>query len=239
MEGDVELSVVIPSFNEEVRLPARIQEIRTYLNHRGISHELLLADDGSRDGTLAVMQAAAREDPAVKVVALPRNRGKGRASAEGVAASRGRLVLVSDADHSTPIAEVEKLEAALANGAEVAIASRAKRGARVEVSQPPHRVLMGKTFNLIVQALLLPGLWDTQCGFKLFQGDVARAVFADLETDRFAFDVEVLFRARRRGYRIAEVPVRWLHSAPTRVAAISASADMLKDVLRIRLRNPR
>jgi dolichyl-phosphate beta-glucosyltransferase len=230
-----ELSIVIPAYNEEARLPETLRKIDRYLGGRKLRYELILVDDGSRDGTLRVMQHAANGDHCVKVVSLPKNRGKGRALASGVAASSGQLVLISDADLSTPIEELSKLQAALDSSADVAIASRAKRGARIEISQPPHRVLMGKVFNLIVQALLLPGLWDTQCGFKLFKGELGRELFSNLRTDGFGYDVEVLYRARRARRTIAEVPVRWQHSAPTRVATFRSSFDMLKDVFRIRL----
>ena len=230
-----ELSVVIPAFNEEGRLPDTLRKLQPYLARRSDSFEVILVDDGSRDRTLRVMHDESERHPYVKVVALPANRGKGRALASGVAVSTGRFVLISDADLSTPIEELPKLEAALADGAEVAIASRAKKGARIEISQPAHRVLMGKIFNLIVQALLLPGIWDTQCGFKLFKGDLGRHLFGQLKTDGFGYDVEVLYRARRARHPIAEVPVRWQHSAPTRVATFRSSLDMLKDVIRIRL----
>ena len=145
-------------------------------------------------------------------------------------------MLVTDADLSTPIEELEKLEAAMAAGAGVAIASRAVKGSRVEVSQPIYRVLMGKGFNLIVQLVLLPGIWDTQCGFKLFRADVAHPVFAALTTDGFGYDPEVLYLAKRRGVRIAEVPVVWRNSAPTTVMAVRSSLDMFRHVVRIRLR---
>jgi dolichyl-phosphate beta-glucosyltransferase len=228
------LSVVVPAYNEEARLPASLVKLETYLEARGLPFELILVDDGSRDGTLRAMREAGAHRSYVKVANLPQNRGKGRALATGVAQSSGELVLVTDADLSTPIEELPKLEARLEDGADVAIASRAKRGARIEISQPPHRVLMGKVFNLIVQALLLPGLWDTQCGFKLFRGDLARELFGCMKTDGFGYDVEVLYGARRRRLRIDEVPVRWQHSAPTRVATFRSSVDMLKDVFRIR-----
>jgi dolichyl-phosphate beta-glucosyltransferase len=168
-------------------------------------------------------------------VGLAHNQGKGRALASGMALSTGDVVLVSDADLSTPIDELPKLETMLRDGADIAIASRAKRGAEIEIAQPPHRVLMGKVFNLIVQALLLPGLWDTQCGFKLFKGRSGRELFSKLRTDGFAYDVEVLYRARCAKLVIAEVPVRWQHSAPTRVAAIRSSLQMLRDIFKIRL----
>jgi dolichyl-phosphate beta-glucosyltransferase len=228
------LSIVVPCFNEAQRLPRTIEKIETYLDAKHADYELILVDDGSADGTRRVMQEAAAAHPSVRVEALPRNRGKGRALALGVEAARGDEVLLTDADLSTPIEELDKLQAALRDGAGVAIASRALRDSRVEVSQPLYRVLMGKGFNLIVQAVLLPGIWDTQCGFKLFRADVARSVFAGLSTDGFAYDPEVLYRARRQGVRIAEVPVVWRNSAETRVRAVSSSLDMLKHVIRVR-----
>jgi dolichyl-phosphate beta-glucosyltransferase len=229
----VDLSVVIPAFNEEARLPATLTAIQDYLHCRGRRFEIVLVDDGSRDGTLEFMERAAAECPTISVQALSENRGKGRATATGVAAARGTWILVSDADLSTPIAELAKLEAALCAGADIAIASRAKRES-LEIEQPILRMMMGKTFNLVVQALLLPGLWDTQCGFKLFPGPAARELFACLQSDGFAFDVEILYRARRRGLKVVEVPVQWVHSSPSRVAPIRHSWQMLKDVFQIR-----
>ena len=230
----MKLSVVVPCYNEERRLPRTIEVIEHYLDARGEPYELILVDDGSADETRKVMDEAAARHPAVKIVALPKNRGKGRALAEGVQISRGETVLVTDADLSTPIDELAKLEAALAKGAGVAIGSRAVRGSRVELAQPIYRVLMGKAFNLIVQAVLLPGIWDTQCGFKLFRGDIARDVFAGLTTDGFGYDPEVLYLAKKKGMRIAEVPVVWRNSAPTKVSAVRSSLDMFRHVLRVR-----
>jgi dolichyl-phosphate beta-glucosyltransferase len=239
VEADVspELSIVIPCFNEEQRLPRTIELIEQYLARVETPYELILVDDGSTDGTREIMDVAAERNPSVRLEALPQNRGKGRALAEGVAAARGAQVLVTDADLSTPIDEIEKLRAELSKGAGVAIASRALRGSRVEISQPAYRVLMGKAFNLLVQAVLLPGIWDTQCGFKLFRADVAHQVFAGLTTDGFGYDPEVLYRAKKRGVRIAEVPVVWRNSAPTKVSPIKSSIDMFKHVVRVRFRN--
>jgi dolichyl-phosphate beta-glucosyltransferase len=230
------LSVVIPAYNEEQRLPRTIEQIERYLDGRGVNYELILVDDGSADGTRQVMDGAAARNPRVRLEALPSNRGKGRALAAGVAVARGDEVLVTDADLSTPIEELEKLEAALKAGAGVAIGSRSVKGSRIEIQQPIYRVLMGKAFNLIVQIALLPGIWDTQCGFKLFRADVAQPVFAALTTDGFGYDPEVLFRAKRRGVRIAEVPVVWRNSAPTKVMAIRSSFDMFKHVVRVRFK---
>jgi dolichyl-phosphate beta-glucosyltransferase len=230
------LSIVVPCYNEEKRLPRTIEQIERYLAGKGISYELILVDDGSTDGTRKIMDTAAASNPRVRIVALPQNRGKGRALAQGVDAAKGLQILVTDADLSTPIEELDKLQAELGKGAGVAIASRGLRASRVEVSQPIYRVLMGKVFNLLVQIVLLPGIWDTQCGFKLFRADVAHDAFAKLTTDGFGYDPEVLYRAKQQGVRIAEVPVIWRNSAPTKVSAIKSSIDMFGHVLRIRFR---
>jgi dolichyl-phosphate beta-glucosyltransferase len=231
------LSVVIPCYNEQDRLPATVVSIKRYMAGRGDDYELILADDGSLDATQKAIAAAMDSAANVRDVHLVQNRGKGRALAEGVAVSKGDRVLLTDADLSTPIEELPKLEAKLDAGAGVAIGSRSIKGSQIVASQPVYRVLMGKTFNLMVQALLLPGLWDTQCGFKLFKGDLARSVFADLRTDGFGYDPEALFLAKKRGARIAEVPVVWRHSAPTKVATLRHSLDMFKDLVGTRLRS--
>lgn len=214
--------MVIPAYNEAKRLPRTLSAIRAYLGDS--SWELIVVDDGSRDETIHLAH-----------VHLPRNMGKARAVAAGVAASHGELVLITDADLSTPIEELAKLRSAIDAGADVAIGSRAKRGAVIELSQPFYRVLMGKSFNLLVQALVLPGIWDTQCGFKLWRGDLAREVFAAMKLDgNVAFDVEVLYRARRRHCRIAELPVRWVDSVPSRISPLRHSLEGLIDLVKIR-----
>lgn len=229
-----ELSIVIPAYNEEQRLPRTIEQIERYFKARPLDYELIIVDDGSTDGTREVMDAAAARNSRIRLEGLPANRGKGGALKAGVAIAAGDEVLVTDADLSTPIDELDKLDAAIKAGAGVAIASRAVRGSQIEVPQPVYRVLMGKVFNLIVQAVLLPGIWDTQCGFKLFRADVAKPVFAGLTTDGFGYDPEVLYLAKRRGVKIVEVPVVWRHSAPTKVLPIRSSIDMFKHVVRVR-----
>ncbi|MBO0709192.1 MAG: glycosyltransferase family 2 protein [Candidatus Dormibacteraeota bacterium] len=228
----VELTLVVPCYNEELRLPESLRRLGAFLETRGPGVELILVDDGSSDGTAAVIRAAQAKHACVRQLQLSPNQGKGAAVAAGVAVSRGRQVLISDADFSTPIEELSKLEDAVAVGADVAIGSRAARGAR---DRPLHRQAMGKVFNLMVQTILLPGISDTQCGFKLFLGEVARELFADLRTTGFAFDVEVLHRARRAGYRVTEVPVRWVNSSSSRVSAVRDTTRMLYDLLLLRL----
>jgi dolichyl-phosphate beta-glucosyltransferase len=231
-----ELSVVVPAYNESGRLPGTLSVLKPYLTALGKSWELIVVNDGSSDSTLEVIRTEERIDSGhLRGIDLQPNGGKGRAVAAGVAASLGRLVLISDADLSTPIDELAKLRAAVDKGSDVAIGSRGKRDSQVEISQPVHRVLMGKIFNLIVQIVVLPGFWDTQCGFKLWKGPVAREIFAEMKLDgNVAFDVEVLYRARRHGYRIAEIPVRWYDSIPSRISPLRHSAEALVDLVRIR-----
>ena len=236
MPGAPELTVVVPGYNEAERLPRSLEKVVPWLEAAGHSFELILVDDGSRDRTLEVMRAWEARNPAIRVVSQRPNRGKGRALASGVSVSRGALVLVSDADFSTPIRELSKLEAALEAGADVAIGSRARPGSQIEIPQPFYRVLGGRALNLAIQALALPGLWDTQCGFKLFRGDLAREVFGRLHTDGFAYDVEVLWRARQAGCKVAEVPVVWRHMEDSRVSPFRHSFQILRDVLAMRLR---
>jgi dolichyl-phosphate beta-glucosyltransferase len=231
----VDLSVVVPCYNEERRLPVALAVAKRYLERSERAFELILVDDGSTDQTGKIIRKAAETLPYVRPVRVLPNRGKGRAVTEGVLSSRGDLVLVSDVDFSAPIDELPRLEEAIIQGADVAIGSRAKRGAR-EVLQPLHRQLMGKTFNLIVQSLLLPGIWDTQCGFKLFKGEVARELAPSLQIEGFAYDVELLYLAKLAGYRIREIPVRWINSDTTRVSPLRDSTRMLRDVVKLRMR---
>lgn len=230
--GGIELSIVVPAFDEERRLPASLARIVEWLSGRipPLAAEILVVDDGSSDGTARVAAEAASRGVPVRVLTHAANRGKGAAVRTGVLAAEGRLVLVTDADLSTPIEEAEKL---LAAGAPVAIGSRAVDPSLVVERQPLYRVAMGKLFNLLVRLLCVGGIRDTQCGFKLFTRDAAREVFSRARVDRFAWDVEALLLARRLGYAIAEVPVLWFHKEDSRVS-LGRGAQAYLDLLRIR-----
>jgi dolichyl-phosphate beta-glucosyltransferase len=236
--GEAELAVVVPAYNEEARLGPTVRAIMAYLDGRGLDWQLIIADDGSTDRTIAVAEEAAGGSPRVRVIALGKNRGKGAAVRAGVLAARARRILFSDADLATPIEEVAKLEAALAAGADVAIGSRALAGSDIRVRQHPARELMGRTFNTLVRALVIGGIKDTQCGFKLFTAAAARALFARARIDGFAFDVELLWLAQGR-YRVAEVPVVWRHVEQSKVSPGVDAARMLVDIIRLRARHLR
>ncbi len=236
MTAAPDLSVVVPAYNEAARLPAALAVVVPWLEENRPSFELILVDDGSTDGTLGCMRHWAECHSRIRIVAQARNRGKGRALAEGVKVSLGRRVLVSDTDFSTPITDLPKLEEALDAGADVAIGSRAVPGSMIEVRQPVYRVLGGRALNFFIQALALPGIHDSQCGFKLFGGDLARDVFGRLRIDGFAYDVEVLWRARQTGCRVVEVPVRWAHKEDSRVSPFRHSVQILADIVQMRLR---
>ncbi len=229
-----DLSVVIPAYNEERRLPPTLASIREFLDGRGSRYEVLVVDDGSSDATASSAQSAASHWPQLRLLKLDRNRGKGAAIQRGMLAARGVRRLFTDADLSTPIDELTKLEAAISVGADVAIGSRAVPGSRVEVHQPLHRELMGKSYNRLLQALVLPGLHDTQCGFKLFTATAAQSCFAELHCPGFGFDAEVLLHASASGLRVAEVGVSWRNSCGTRVSPFNDSWRMLAELWRLR-----
>jgi len=234
----MKVSLVVPAYNEEARLPGTLSRIGDYLRDaKETAWEIVVVDDGSSDRTAAAArEAAPAAEAPVEVVGLPRNRGKGAAIREGVARTRGERVLVSDADLSTPIEEWRRLREA---GAPVAIGSRALDERTGRRRQAWYRRTLGKASNGIVRALSVPGIRDTQCGFKLFDGDVARSLFAQARIDRFAWDVEILALARARGLRIAEIPVLWFNSPESKVSVVRDLAPTIRDLLKIRWRIPR
>jgi glycosyltransferase involved in cell wall biosynthesis len=227
------ISVVIPAYNEERRIGASLTAITSYLDRGQENYEIVVVDDGSRDATAAAVEhAQTAAGGRVRLLRMPENRGKGAAVRAGVLASRGAEVLFSDADLATPIEELAKLRACLSNGCDIAVGSRALDGSDIRVRQHPARELMGRTFNVLVRTLLLGGIRDTQCGFKLFRGPAARELFAAAKVDGFAFDVEILLLARPR-YRVAEVPVVWRHVEQSKVSPGRDAARMLVDVLKL------
>lgn len=228
------LSIAIPAYNEESRLGPTLDRIAAWSAAEQRSVEIVVADDGSTDRTSEV--ASAHRGVEVRVLRLTENRGKGAALRAAVAATRGEWVLVSDADLSTPIEEINRLEA-VREGAEIVIGSRAVAGANIVERQPVWRQSAGKLFNLAIRMLGASEFSDTQCGFKLLRGPVARELFARLTVDRYAFDVELLWLARRLGYRVREVGVVWRNDAASHVRLWRDGLRMLADTVRFRRRH--
>ncbi len=229
----------MPAYNESARLIPTLQAAADYLDSRGDTYELLVVDDGSTDATSAVAGSWADSRPQIRVLRYETNRGKGYAVRYGIEHAVCERVLFMDADLSTPVEELVKLERALDTGSTVAIGSRPLRESQLLVRQPWYREIAGRAFNQIVQMAATPGIHDTQCGFKLFTRTAAREIFSRCLLNGFSFDIEALFLARRLGYGIAEVPVRWAHQEgssafPTRAAWLRGGLKMLGDLLRIR-----
>ena len=236
MRPQPDLSVVIPAYNEEDRLTPTLRDYLAYCRGSERTVEILVVDDGSLDATSVVVEQFASSHPEVRLIRLAENRGKGYAVRSGVVNARGRLVLFADADGATPMAEVERLEAALRDGADVAIGSRAMDAVGVRVNARLYRRVLGRLFHRLVEALTVRGVQDTQCGFKLFRGAVAHDLFSRMRMCGYSFDVELLMMAQRRGYRIAEVPVNWTHQPGSKVNLVTDSALMIGDLFVIRRR---
>jgi dolichyl-phosphate beta-glucosyltransferase len=218
MESELYLSVVIPAYNEEERLKRFVPGIVDYLRGKELGFEVVVVDDGSKDGTAHVTKDFAKKYPMVRLISLNPNRGKGGAVKAGMLDAHGRYVLFTDADQSTPITEVDKLLPKLEReGYDMAIGSRSVPGAEVEQPQVWYRALAGKLFGLGTKALCLHGFYDTQCGFKAMKHEVAQKVFSQVTSDTAIFDIEMLTIATREGYRVAEVPVHWVHDPDTRI----------------------
>ncbi len=250
------LSIVIPAYNEAERLPATLARLRAFLDAEPYGAEIIVVDDGSADATAAVVERAAAADPRVQLVRAP-HRGKGAAVRRGMLVATGHVRLMCDADLSMPTHEIPKLLAALRTdagpraaeaaaeppGAEraaaaIALATREGAGAR-RIGEPYVRHLMGRVFNLLVRLLALPGLHDTQCGFKAFTAASAECLFRCATIDGFGFDVEVLYLARKWGLPLVEVPIAWYYQPSSRVSPLRDTIRMVRDVLRVRWNDAR
>jgi glycosyltransferase involved in cell wall biosynthesis len=232
----ISISIVIPAYNEEKRLPGTLSSVFAYLGSREWSFaEVLVVDDGSSDATARVVEQFAGRDPRLRLLANPGNRGKGYSVRHGVMEARGEWILFTDADLSAPIEELDKLiEACRSRGARIAFGSRALDRSLIQVHQSAFRENAGRAFNLLMRLLTGLPFHDTQCGFKLFEASAAREIFRRQRLDRFGFDAEVLFIARRLGHPAVEVPVRWSHAEGTKVSMFRDSAGMFLDLLRVR-----
>ncbi len=228
-----DLSIIIPSYNEELRLPATLERIAAYLSTYAREAEILVVDDGSKDGTAAVAESLRNTIPTLRVISNGANRGKGYSVRRGMQEARGRIALFTDADLSAPIEEAGKLIDALETY-DVAIGSRAMDRSLITVHESPFREFAGIIFNKIVQSVLWLPLVDTQCGFTAFQRERCGIIFEQQTIERFGFDPELLYLARHHGLRAVEIPVRWGHSPATKVSMLHDSIQMFIDIFTIR-----
>jgi len=228
-----QFSVIIPAYNEEKRLPSTLESVHKYLTDTERSFEIIVVDDGSVDKTKEVVNAFAADHCGLRLITHSPNMGKGFSVREGMMRAEGDLLLLDDADGASPIEELVRLEDAIKNGADVAIGSRAKPSDETVVNALSHRKHIGNTFNMIVQTLLLPGLFDTQCGFKMFKREVAHDLFSIARLDRYAFDVEILYLAKEKGYQIAEVPINWTNVEGSKINLVTDPMNMLAEIAKI------
>jgi dolichyl-phosphate beta-glucosyltransferase len=234
LRADVYLSIVIPAYNEEQRLPRTVLETLSFCTQRNLSFEIILSDDGSLDTTLELARLFEERDARVRAMSCP-HLGKGSAVRMGMLNARGQFVLFMDADGATPLTEISKLIAALEAGNDVAFGSRALQVAGdVRVKTSLHRRFIGRVFAFFVNVIAIGGVADTQCGFKMFRRDAAQAIFPLQKTPGFAFDVEILFLARKLGLALIEVPVNWVAQPGSKVNLVSDSMKMLWDITQIR-----
>lgn len=229
------LSIIIPAYNEHTRLPATLQTVTHYLAAREWEfREIIVVDDGSKDATVAAAEAFVKDGHPIRILKNPGNCGKGYSVRHGMLEAAGEWLLFSDADLSTPIAELEKLCASVGNAVPIAIGSRALDRSLIGVHQSAFRERAGQVFNFFMRAALGLNIHDTQCGFKLFRRDAARAIFSRQKLERFGFDAEILFIARKLGLHAVEVPVRWNNVEGTKVGMWSGAQSFL-DLITIRM----
>jgi dolichyl-phosphate beta-glucosyltransferase len=231
----VDLSVIVPAYNEEWRLPPTLINMIDYFDQQPLSYEVIVVDDGSSDATSSVVRKFERVRQQVRLIQLPKNYGKGHAVKLGVLNSRGRSVMFADADGATPIEEFSRLYAVIKSGCRIAIGSRALASSDTKVSTSIHRRLLGRIFNGWVNAVLLPNIADTQCGFKIFSREVALFLFKHQRSERFSFDVELLYIATKAGIEINEVAINWSNIPGSKVNLVVDSLRMLRDLFRFKM----
>ena len=227
-------SIVIPAYNESARLGASLEKVLAYVHARGWDAEVIVVNDGSRDNTAEIVMHSMAKDSIVKLLENPGNRGKGYSVRNGVLNAQGRIILFTDADLSSPIEEAPKLLAALEAGADIAIGSRWLRAETQTQRQPLHRQLFGRIFNLMLRVSLGLQFADTQCGFKAFKRAAAQAIFPLQKIERWGFDPEILFLARKLGFKVQEIRVLWGHSGGARINPVTDGARMFQEMLRVR-----
>ncbi len=230
----MDVSIVIPAYNEEKRIIPTLEKICGYFTSGVLKFEVIIVDDGSKDGTVQAVDKFSVNHPYVKVLRHQKNKGKGAAVRTGVLEAKGDLILFSDADMSTPIEEFEKLKKAIDEGYDIAIGSRGLPDSRIVIPQPWYRRYIGKIFPYLVRLMVMKNFRDTQCGFKLFRKDTGKTLFGELKTQGFAFDVEILYRAVKEKHRTIEAPVIWINSSDSKVSLLNAPFRMFLAILKIR-----
>jgi len=227
-------SIVIPAYNESARLGATLEKVLAYVRAQGWDAEVIVVNDGSRDNTADIVRAFSAKNPMLRLVENPGNRGKGYSVRNGMLNSRGQIVLFSDADLSSPIEEAPKLFQALDEGADIAIGSRWLRSETQTQRQPLHRQLFGRIFNLVLRLTLGLQFADTQCGFKAFRQPAVQAIFPLQKIERWGFDPEILFLARKFKFKVREIPVAWAHREGTSINPLLDGSRMVMEMLRVR-----
>ncbi len=227
-------SIVIPAFNESARIPATLESVVDCIRSRAWRAEVIVVNDGSTDRTAEVVRAFAARAPEVRLLENPGNRGKGYSVRAGMLEARGEVALFTDADLSSPIAEAERLFAALDAGAQIAIGSRWLEAGRQTQRQPLYRQFFGRCFNAVTRMVMQLPFADTQCGLKAFTREAAQIVFRLQTIERWGFDPEILFIALRRGFRVVELPVSWAHDERTRISYLRDGIRMLQEIAQIR-----
>jgi dolichyl-phosphate beta-glucosyltransferase len=227
-------SIVIPAFNEGRRLGPTLEKVLGYVQAQKWDAEIIVVNDGSRDNTADIVRSFAANDPSLRLVENPGNRGKGYSVRNGMLNARGQIVLFSDADLSSPIEEAPKLFEALEAGADIAIGSRWLRAETQTQRQPLHRQFFGRIFNLMLRVTLGLKFKDTQCGFKAFKRPAVQKIFPLQQTDRWGFDPEILFLARKFKFKVQEIPVAWGHSGETRINPLVDGFRMFLEMMHVR-----
>lgn len=228
------LSIIVPAYNEAERIPATLLDMDKRLEHAPYSYEILVVNDGSKDNTAEVVRNMAKAVKNLKLIDNTENKGKGGVVRQGMLLAKGVIRIFTDADNSTSIDQFDQTIPLFKEGYQVVVGSRAAKGAKLDPPEPWWRELIGKALNLLVQALLLPGIWDTQCGFKAFTAEAAQKVFEKSRLAGWGFDFEALALAKRMGYRIAQVPVHWVNDAKSHVK-VSGGVQFLRDLALVRI----
>jgi dolichyl-phosphate beta-glucosyltransferase len=224
-------SIVIPAHNEQNRLPGTLEQIFQFLKQQSFSSEVIVVENGSTDNTHQVAQQFSKQHE--NMLVIQSEKGKGAAVQRGMLAARGEYRFMCDADLSMPVEEIVKFSPPILQDFDVAIASREAKGA-VRFNEPSYRHWGGRGINFLIQLLILPGLNDTQCGFKCFRAEIAEDIFKQQTLHGWSFDIELLYIARHHGYRIVEIPIHWHHSSDSKVSALRDSLHMIQDIFRIR-----